>query len=168
MDILSVLDDLKKLAVEQPRTLLIPGLTWGLHQDEIDMQIVKIRSMLPDEVKAAAVTVRESDRIIEAAKQDARTTNENARREADRIVAEAAEYIGIAVANVINLLNPEVVVLGGGLIEALEDEMMGVITKTAMEHVLAGTAKGISIIASKLADEAGITGGAVLARREVK
>ena len=71
-------------------------------------------------------------------------------------------------ANVINLLNPEVVVLGGGLIEALEDEMMGVITKTAMEHVLSGTAKGISIIASKLADEAGITGGAVLARREVK
>src|SRR6266850_7406253 len=86
----------------------------------------------------------------------------------ERIVAEAAEYTGIAVGNLINLLNPEVVVLGGGVIEALEDEMIGVITKTATESSLSGTAKGISIVASKLADEAGITGGAVLARRECK
>lgn len=86
----------------------------------------------------------------------------------DRIVAEAADYIGIAVANLINVLNPEVVVLGGGVIEALEDEMMPTIVKTATEHILSGTAKGISIVASKLADEAGITGGAVLARRECK
>jgi glucokinase len=86
----------------------------------------------------------------------------------DRIVAEAADYIGIAVANLINVLNPEVVVLGGGVIEALEDEMMPTIVKTATELILSGTAKGISIVASKLADEAGITGGAVLARRECK
>jgi glucokinase len=86
----------------------------------------------------------------------------------DKIVAEAAEYIGIAVGNLINLLNPEVVVLGGGVIEALEDEMMGVITETATESALSGTAKGISIVASKLADEAGITGGAVLAKRQAK
>jgi glucokinase len=86
----------------------------------------------------------------------------------DRIVAEAAEYTGVAVANLINILNPEVVVLGGGVIEALEDEMLGVIIETATESSLSGTAKGISIVASKLADEAGITGGAVLARREAK
>jgi hypothetical protein len=46
--------------------------------------------------------------------------------------------------------------------------MLGVIIETANESSLAGTAKGISIVASKLADEAGITGGAVLARRECK
>ena len=33
----------------------------------------------------------------------------------EQIVEEAAEYTGIAVANVINLLNPEVIVLGGGV-----------------------------------------------------
>lgn len=89
MDILTVLDDLKRLTVEQPKTLLIPGLTWGLHQEEIEMQIVKIRSMLPDEVKAAAYTVRESDRILEASREDAKTITENARRDAERIMAEA-------------------------------------------------------------------------------
>lgn len=84
------------------------------------------------------------------------------------IVEEAAEDIGIAVANLINLFNPEIVVLGGGLIEALEDEMMSIVREKAMKSVLAGTAKGIEIIASKLGDEAGITGGAVLARRQSK
>src|SRR2546430_8892901 len=45
----------------------------------------------------------------------------------DRIVEGAAEYIGIAAANLINILGPEVVVLGGGVIEALADEMLRVI-----------------------------------------
>jgi len=85
-----------------------------------------------------------------------------------RIVEQAAEYTGIAVANLINLLSPEVVVLGGGVIEALEDEMMTIITQTAKQRALAGTAKGIEIVASKLGDEAGISGGAVLARRQTK
>lgn len=86
----------------------------------------------------------------------------------DRIVEETAEYIGIAVGNVINLLNPEVIVLGGGVIDALEDEMMSIISETARDYALSGIAKGIEIIATKLGDDAGITGGAVLARRRTK
>jgi len=84
----------------------------------------------------------------------------------DRIVEGAAEYIGIATANLINILNPEVVVLGGGVIEALADEMMSVIIETAQDYAMTGTMKGVDIIASKLGDSAGITGGAVLAKRE--
>jgi glucokinase len=86
----------------------------------------------------------------------------------ERIVEEAAEYTGIAVANVINLLNPEVIVLGGGVMDALEDEMLAIIIETAHDYAMNGTAEGIEIIASRLGDEAGITGGAVLARREIK
>lgn len=86
----------------------------------------------------------------------------------DRVVEGAAEYIGIATANLINILNPEVVVLGGGVIEALSDEMMGVIVETATDYAMPGTMKGVEIVASKLGDNAGITGGAVLARRETK
>ncbi len=86
----------------------------------------------------------------------------------DRIIEGAAEYIGIATANLINILNPEVVVLGGGVIEALADEMMSVIIETAKDYAMPGTLKGVEIIASKLGDNAGITGAAVLARRETK
>ena len=86
----------------------------------------------------------------------------------DRIVEGAAEYIGIATANLVNILNPEVVVLGGGVIEALADEMMSVIVETATDYAMPGAMKGVEIVASKLGDSAGITGAAVLARRETK
>lgn len=86
----------------------------------------------------------------------------------EKVVEEAAEYTGIAVANIINLLNPEVIVLGGGVMDQLADDMLAIITETAKDYALPGTAKGVEIIASKLGDDAGITGAAVIARRESK
>lgn len=86
----------------------------------------------------------------------------------EKIVEEAAEYTGIVVANIINFLNPEVIVIGGGVLDALEDDMMAVIIETARDYAMPGTDTGIEIMASKLGDDAGITGGAVLARRLTK
>lgn len=83
----------------------------------------------------------------------------------EKVVEEAAEYAGIGVANLINILNPEIVVVGGGVLEALENEFMPALLKAAKEHVMPGTMSGIEIEASKLGDHAGITGAAVLARR---
>lgn len=83
----------------------------------------------------------------------------------EKVVEAAAEYAGIGVANLINILNPEIVVVGGGVIEALENEMMPALLKAVKEHVMPGTMDGIKIEASKLGDHAGITGAAVLARR---
>ncbi|MGO8698500.1 MAG: ROK family protein [Limisphaerales bacterium] len=83
----------------------------------------------------------------------------------EKIVEEAAEYTGIAVANLINIFSPQIVVLGGGVIDALGDEMMAIIVETAEDYALSGTNKGIEIVASKAGDDAGIIGGAVLARR---
>jgi glucokinase len=94
--------------------------------------------------------IRKGDKLVEA------------------VVEEAAEYTGIAVANLINILNPDMIILGGGVIDALEDEMMAIILETAEDYAMQGTAKGIAIKASKLGDNAGITGGAVLARKMTK
>lgn len=81
-----------------------------------------------------------------------------------RLVDEAAHYTGIAVANVVNLLNPDVVVLGGGVIDALEDQMMPVIDKVAHEYAFPGIPPTFQVVATKLGDNAGITGAAVLAK----
>ena len=86
----------------------------------------------------------------------------------EQVIEEAAEYTGIAVANLINVFNPEVVVLGGGLIQQLADDMMAIIVETAMDNAMEGTSNGIDIVASDLGDEAGITGAAVLARMNTK
>jgi glucokinase len=67
----------------------------------------------------------------------------------ERVIEEAAEYIGIGVANLINVFNPQVVVLGGGVISALEDEMMAIVVATAEDYAMNGTMAGIDIIASK-------------------
>jgi glucokinase len=86
----------------------------------------------------------------------------------EKVIEEVAEYAGIAVANVVNLLSPEVVVLGGGVIDALGDEMMAIIVETAQDYGISGAMQGVSIVASKNGDDAGINGAAVLARRESK
>lgn len=86
----------------------------------------------------------------------------------ETVVEEAAEYIGIGVGNLINLFNPGIVVLGGGVIDALEDEMFKIINKTAREHAMAGADEGLEIICSKLGNDAGITGAAVLAKKQLK
>ncbi|HVL38271.1 MAG TPA: hypothetical protein VM328_02660 [Fimbriimonadaceae bacterium] len=86
MDILRMLEQLGDL-VEKPRSF--GPITWGLNKEEIAMQIAKVRASLPNELKAAVVTVRESDRIVETAKEDATMTLESARRESERIVEEA-------------------------------------------------------------------------------
>ena len=85
-----------------------------------------------------------------------------------KVVEEAADYIGLAVANLVNILNPEIVVLGGGVMDALEDEMFGRITKVAHEHLMAGAEKNLKIIATKLGNDAGITGAAVLVRKQLQ
>jgi glucokinase len=80
------------------------------------------------------------------------------------VVEDAAYYIGIGVANLINLLSPERVVLGGGVIHALKDLMLPTIVETAHLNALAGTDKEVQITATRLGDDAGIIGAAVLAR----
>jgi glucokinase len=63
---------------------------------------------------------------------------------------------------------PEVVVLGGGVMAALADEMLGIIVETARDYAMPGVMKNLEIMASLLGDNAGITGAAVLVKRLTK
>ncbi len=77
-------------------------------------------------------------------------------------ITEACETIGDILGSIANLMNFDMIVLGGGLIEALGDFMMPIIRKEFNNHVLDAVAKGIKIIPSKLADDAAIYGGLAL------
>ena len=50
------------------------------------------------------------------------------------IFAEAGEWLGLAVAGMINILNPEVVMLGGRVIRAAEDIILGKVRSIAREN----------------------------------
>ena len=93
-------------------------------------------------------------------------------REGDKLVREiihdACDYIGIGAANLINTLNPQAVILGGGLIEALGERMLPRIRKAAWSHVIGATNERVKIVDSGLGDDAGILGGALAVRALAK
>ena len=81
------------------------------------------------------------------------------------VIHEVCEYTGIGAAILINALNPQAVILGGGVIEALGDRMLPRITKAAWAHVIAPSRERSRIKDPGLGDDAGILGAALAARR---
>ena len=76
------------------------------------------------------------------------------------VVRKAAYYTGIAVANLINILSPQAVVLGGGLVEAMQDLYMEEVTRAVKEHAMPFLRKGVRIVPAKLGDNAVVLGAA--------
>ncbi len=89
-------------------------------------------------------------------------------RKKDKVVTEhlrnACNTIGIVSASLSNLLNVDMIVYGGGLMEALGDELLPMIKESYHKHVLSDAAKGTKLVKSKLADDAAIYGGIPLAK----
>jgi glucokinase len=90
-------------------------------------------------------------------------------REGDALVVEVLEraqwYLGLLTASVVNLVDPEMIVFGGGVVEALGEEFLAPIRVTARQYFIqqAGADK-VQIVAARLGDDAGVLGAAVLAR----
>lgn len=84
------------------------------------------------------------------------------------VLKRTERYLGILVANVVNILDPECVVIGGGVAERLQEDFVGPIRKTAREYFLCQRdASRVKIVAAKLGDNAGALGAVVLARRRL-
>lgn len=78
-----------------------------------------------------------------------------------RIWCEVIEYLGAGIASLVNLLNPEVVIFGGGVVygtKYLVDEARKVMEKRAMEASL----RGLLIEKGKLGEDAAIIGAAFI------
>ena len=78
-------------------------------------------------------------------------------------IKEGCDVIGGVLASISNLLNLDIIVLGGGMIEALDFYMLPLIKESFSEHVMNDSAKGLKIVASKLAEDAAVFGGIALA-----
>ncbi len=77
-----------------------------------------------------------------------------------KAIDRASEAIGIAAANIINLIGVEALILGGGVIEEMGSVMLPVIAENARKYAIAGGAEGVEIIVSKLGDDAVALGAA--------
>ncbi len=75
-------------------------------------------------------------------------------------------HLSLLVASIVNLLDPEMLVIGGGVAEALGDKLVGPIRRDAPRWYLNETrADEVQIVLAELGDYAGILGAAVIARQ---
>ncbi len=76
----------------------------------------------------------------------------------------AQHYLGLAVASIVNLIDPEMVILGGGVVEALGEYFLAPVRETAFANLIAKhDLQRVKIVAAKLGDQAGVLGAAMLA-----
>jgi glucokinase len=90
----------------------------------------------------------------------------------DPLVLEVMErvttYLSILVATIVNFFDPEMIVFGGGVTEALGEQLLGPIRHEAPNwYIKQKDADKVRIVAAELGDYAGVLGAATLARQRV-
>ncbi len=85
----------------------------------------------------------------------------------EEIVRNAARWLGTGIGNVINLVAPDVVVLGGGLVEAMPELFVSEVRKSAEAAAMTAFRGQYSVAAAALGDDATAMGAAAWARRVV-
>ncbi len=79
-----------------------------------------------------------------------------------RIWSETGEYIGLGVANVVNILNPRLVIIGGGVSKA-GDMLFQPIRETVRKRAMKQLVDDVTIVPGVLGDLAGVIGAIFMA-----
>ncbi|OGW78460.1 MAG: hypothetical protein A2Z83_04760 [Omnitrophica bacterium GWA2_52_8] len=79
------------------------------------------------------------------------------------LITDKSRVVGIAMANVVNLLNPELIVLGGGVVEAMGGIILPEAKKVMQAYAMAPIVKSVRVVPAKLKDDAVVMGAAKLA-----
>ena len=80
-----------------------------------------------------------------------------------RAARRSARYVGMAIGGMVNILDPAIVVIGGGIAKALGPRYIEQVKDVAERQILASDARNVPIVASQLGDDAGLLGAALTA-----
>ena len=84
------------------------------------------------------------------------------------VIGRSQFYLGLSVASLVNLIDPELIVLGGGVVEALGEEYVEPIRAVAYQNFInKRNAKDVKIVPAQLGDLAGVLGAATWARQQL-
>ncbi len=83
------------------------------------------------------------------------------------VLRKAAEVLGYACLTVRHLIDPEVIVLGGGVMEACGDFIFPIVEQIVSSDRLPGAREGGRVLLSALGDDAVVLGAVAIARRIV-
>lgn len=84
------------------------------------------------------------------------------------LVERFAHYLGIGMANCVNLFDPDAIVLGGGLVEKLWGEIAPLAEASMKNHAQEFMAKQVKVIEASLGDHSVVTGVAALALETIE
>jgi len=84
-----------------------------------------------------------------------------------QIIDDAARALGAGIASVVNLLSPEIIVIGGGVTKALGDSFIERIWDIAQRYTLPGATSGMKCVPAMLGDDSGIVGCAAYAKSKL-
>ena len=76
------------------------------------------------------------------------------------VIENAAQLIGYAVTNMVHLIGPDCIILGGGLVEAMPELFLREVIKTAQRSVLPCYADTFRVKCAELGDNAAVMGAA--------
>jgi glucokinase len=83
------------------------------------------------------------------------------------IIARAAYYLGIGMVNIVNIFDPEMFVIGGGMSE-LGEMILGSGRKMVAQQVFSLSARSVKIVTAQLGNEAGVYGAAAFALEMIR
>jgi glucokinase len=85
----------------------------------------------------------------------------------ETIVRHSAEWLGIGIAGAVTLLLPDVVVLGGGMVEAMSEIYLREVTDSLKTNVFGDFAGRTKVRIAKCGDDAAVLGAAALGAEEI-
>ena len=80
------------------------------------------------------------------------------------VISRAARYLGVGLANLVNILNPDIIIVGGGL-SKLGDLLLEPAREEVRERAFRLPARAVLIVPSQLGDDAGVLGAAAFAHQ---
>ena len=86
---------------------------------------------------------------------------------AKELIARTGYYVGVGLANLINIFNPELIIIGGGL-SNIGDMLLQPALKTAGERAYKETFQAVRFASAELGRNSGVIGAAVFALRETR
>ena len=84
-----------------------------------------------------------------------------------QLIEETIQYLAAGVVSIVNVFNPRILILGGGVIEGMP-ELISEIEKIAKEKALESSLVDLKITKAALGSDAGVIGAAIFAQNEIK
>ena len=82
--------------------------------------------------------------------------------EAQTILHTAMDYLGIGMASLVNLFNPQMIVIGGGL-SKLGETLFEPVRRAIRRHAFQAAAQDVQVVPARLGDQVGVLGAAAVA-----